>query len=92
MDISTPENLNNLVNIGRELLSHQASRVDPETGNLSPILNMGSNRDVLIRLYYIFKKSLIFSELEVSFSNLYAYVISIETMRVLRRNDMMLHC
>ncbi|XP_057543232.1 patatin-like protein 2 [Amaranthus tricolor] len=50
IDISTSENLNNLVNIGTELLSHQASRVDPETGNLSPIFNMGSNRDVLISM------------------------------------------
>ncbi|KMT09122.1 hypothetical protein BVRB_6g132290 [Beta vulgaris subsp. vulgaris] len=48
--MATKENMENLVNIGQELLKKPASRVDPETGLLQPIPNMGTNADVLTRM------------------------------------------
>uniref|UniRef100_A0A803KWY4 Patatin n=1 Tax=Chenopodium quinoa TaxID=63459 RepID=A0A803KWY4_CHEQI len=50
LDVSTKKNMQNLVKIGQELLNKPASRVDPETGFLEAIQDMGTNAEVLTRL------------------------------------------
>ncbi|KAK9678332.1 hypothetical protein RND81_11G204400 [Saponaria officinalis] len=50
MDVSTKENLENLVRIGQDLLNKPASRVNPETGHYEVIPNLGSNAVALTRL------------------------------------------
>lgn len=49
VDVSTTENMDNLVKFGQELLKKPASRVDPETGKYTPIPNLGTNADALKR-------------------------------------------
>ncbi|MBA0798066.1 hypothetical protein Gohar_008701 [Gossypium harknessii] len=49
MDISTKENLENLVKLGKELLKKPVSRVNLETGKFEPV-DQGTNEEALIRL------------------------------------------
>ncbi|OUZ99802.1 Patatin/Phospholipase A2-related [Macleaya cordata] len=49
VDISTKENLSNLVNIGKELLKRPVSRSNLETGRFEPIEGEGTNEQALIR-------------------------------------------
>ncbi|KAJ8430013.1 hypothetical protein Cgig2_008452 [Carnegiea gigantea] len=49
IDVSTTENMDNLVKVGQGLLKKPASRVDPETGVFTPIPNLGTNADALKR-------------------------------------------
>ena len=58
LDNSTKENMENLMRIGQELLKKPASRVDPETGLLDAIPNMGTNADVITRFQFIFLEKL----------------------------------
>ena len=54
MDISTTENLENLVKIGEELLKKPVSRVNLENGKFEPV-NQGTNEEALIRYLYLYK-------------------------------------
>ncbi|KAG8375430.1 hypothetical protein BUALT_Bualt10G0099200 [Buddleja alternifolia] len=47
VDVTTKQNLNDLVNIGQNLLKAQVSRVNLQTGNSDPIPNGGTNEDAL---------------------------------------------
>ncbi|KAH6783679.1 hypothetical protein C2S52_008638 [Perilla frutescens var. hirtella] len=49
IDITTKENLAELVKIGQDLLRSPASRVNLQTGNSEPIPNGGTNQDALIK-------------------------------------------
>ncbi|MBA0585674.1 hypothetical protein Gorai_016441 [Gossypium raimondii] len=49
VDISTKENLENLVKLGEELLKKPVSRVNLETGKFEPV-DQGTNEEALIRL------------------------------------------
>ncbi|KAK8572521.1 hypothetical protein V6N13_048115 [Hibiscus sabdariffa] len=49
VDISTEENLNNLVKAGEQLLQKPVSRVNLETGEFEPV-DQGTNQEALIRL------------------------------------------
>jgi hypothetical protein len=48
VDVSTPENLNRLVGIGKALLKKSVCRVDVETGKSVPDNNRGTNEEELI--------------------------------------------
>lgn len=48
VDISTKENLENLVKCGEELLKKPVSRVNLETGEFEPV-DQGTNEEALIR-------------------------------------------
>jgi hypothetical protein len=48
-DLSTKRNLENLVEIGRNLLDDPVSRVNIETGLFEPVTGEGTNRDALTR-------------------------------------------
>ncbi|KAG8375432.1 hypothetical protein BUALT_Bualt10G0099400 [Buddleja alternifolia] len=47
IDVTTKQNLNDLVNIGQNLLKAQVSRVNLQTGNSDPIPNGGTNEAAL---------------------------------------------
>ncbi|KAG8375433.1 hypothetical protein BUALT_Bualt10G0099500 [Buddleja alternifolia] len=47
MDVATEQNLNDLVNIGQNLLKAQVCRANLQTGNSDPIPNGGTNEDAL---------------------------------------------
>ncbi|WOL12885.1 patatin-like protein 2 isoform X1 [Canna indica] len=49
VDISTPENLNNLLNIGNNLLTKPVSRVNLDTGVYEAVEGEGTNQDALTR-------------------------------------------
>ncbi|XP_031493302.1 patatin-like protein 2 [Nymphaea colorata] len=49
VDISTKENLENLVKVGEALLEKPVSRVNLETGVFEPTLDEGTNKDAIIR-------------------------------------------
>ncbi len=49
VDISTKENLEELVHIGESLLKKPVSRVNLETGQAQPIQNGGTNEEALIK-------------------------------------------
>uniref|UniRef100_A0A0D6QV99 Patatin n=1 Tax=Araucaria cunninghamii TaxID=56994 RepID=A0A0D6QV99_ARACU len=49
VDISTKENLDNLVKIGETLLEKPLSRVNLDTGMYDPVQGEGTNKDALIR-------------------------------------------
>ncbi|KAE8714402.1 Patatin-like protein 2 [Hibiscus syriacus] len=49
VDISTEENLQNLVKIGEQLLNKPVSRVNLDTGKFEPV-DQGTNQEALIRL------------------------------------------
>ncbi|KAF3777039.1 hypothetical protein EJ110_NYTH46981, partial [Nymphaea thermarum] len=49
VDISTTENLANLVKVGEALLDNPVSRVNLETGTFEPIQNEGTNKDAIVR-------------------------------------------
>ncbi|XP_057827352.2 patatin-like protein 2 [Cryptomeria japonica] len=49
VDISTPENLKELIKIGKKLLDEPVSRVDLETGLFENVNGEGTNSDALIR-------------------------------------------
>ncbi|KAL1552527.1 patatin-like protein 2 isoform X2 [Salvia divinorum] len=49
MDVTTEENLNDLVGIGEALLHSPFSRVNLQTGNSEPVVGGGTNQDVLIK-------------------------------------------
>lgn len=49
MDISTPENMRALEDIGKRLLEKQVSRLDLETGRFEPVEGEGTNADALSR-------------------------------------------
>ncbi|XP_057827353.2 patatin-like protein 2 [Cryptomeria japonica] len=49
VDISTPENLKELIKIGKKLLDKPVSRVDLETGLFDNVNGEGTNSDALIR-------------------------------------------
>jgi hypothetical protein len=49
VDVATKENLDNLVDIGQDLLNKPESRVDWETGLTVTIENGGTNEDALKR-------------------------------------------
>ncbi|KAL4196947.1 hypothetical protein AMTRI_Chr04g248810 [Amborella trichopoda] len=48
VDISTKENLQNLVNIGQQLLKNPVSRVNVETGLFEPLKNQSTNEEALV--------------------------------------------
>jgi len=48
-DVSTEKNMQDLVEIGQELLNKPVSRVDLETGGYMPVPNLGTNADALKR-------------------------------------------
>jgi hypothetical protein len=48
-DLSTKRNLENLVEIGRNLLDDPVSRVNIETGLFEQVTGEGTNRDALTR-------------------------------------------
>ncbi|KAK6256614.1 hypothetical protein QUC31_000073 [Theobroma cacao] len=50
VDIATKENLENLVQVGEELLKKPVSRVNLDNGKFEPIKNQDTNEDALIRL------------------------------------------
>ncbi|KAL9177067.1 hypothetical protein ABFS82_01G034400 [Erythranthe guttata] len=47
VDVSTKRNLNDLINIGQNLLKAPFSRVNLQTGNSEPVINGGTNEDAL---------------------------------------------
>ncbi|KAJ0452691.1 putative patatin-like phospholipase domain, Acyl transferase/acyl hydrolase/lysophospholipase [Helianthus annuus] len=49
MDISSPENMRALEDIGKKLLKKPLSRLDVETGKLEPVKGEGTNADALAR-------------------------------------------
>uniref|UniRef100_A0A0E0LVX6 Patatin n=1 Tax=Oryza punctata TaxID=4537 RepID=A0A0E0LVX6_ORYPU len=49
VDVSTPENLQRLVGVGKSLLKKQACKVDLETGKNEPDMNRGTNEEELMR-------------------------------------------
>ncbi|KAF0908533.1 hypothetical protein E2562_026324 [Oryza meyeriana var. granulata] len=49
VDVSTPENLQRLVGVGKALLKRQACKVDLETGKNKPDMNRGTNEEELVR-------------------------------------------
>ena len=49
MDVTTDENLKDLVEIGECLLHSPFSRVNMQTGNCEPVVGGGTNKDVLIK-------------------------------------------
>nr|XP_043618167.1 patatin-like protein 2 [Erigeron canadensis] len=49
MDISTPENMRKLEDIGKKLLEKKMSRLDLETGRFQPVEAEGTNADALAR-------------------------------------------
>lgn len=49
MDVTTDENLNDLIEIGECLLHSPFSRVNLQTGNSEPVASGGTNQDVLIK-------------------------------------------
>jgi len=48
VDVSTPENLNRLVDVGKALLKRSVCRVDVETGKTVPDDNRGTNEEELV--------------------------------------------
>jgi hypothetical protein len=48
VDVSTPENLQRLVGVGKALLKKQACKVDLETGKNEPDMNRKSNEEELV--------------------------------------------
>lgn len=50
VDVSTEENLNRLVDVGKELLKKPVSRVNIETGKNEPCGKRGTNEEELVRL------------------------------------------
>ena len=52
MDIVTKENLENLVNVGENLLNKTVSRINIDTGLHEPVENGGSNEEALRRYVY----------------------------------------
>lgn len=50
MDVATEENLNNLVNVGKELLKKKVTRVNLDTGLYEPVPDKGTNEEALKRL------------------------------------------
>uniref|UniRef100_M8AS43 Patatin-11 n=1 Tax=Aegilops tauschii TaxID=37682 RepID=M8AS43_AEGTA len=48
VDVSTPENLNRLVDIGKALLKRQVCKVNAETGKNEPDQNRGTNEEELV--------------------------------------------
>uniref|UniRef100_A0A2N9HMU8 Patatin n=1 Tax=Fagus sylvatica TaxID=28930 RepID=A0A2N9HMU8_FAGSY len=56
VDISTKENLEELVHIGESLLKKPVSRVNLETGQAQPIQNGGTNEEALIKFAEILSK------------------------------------
>lgn len=55
VDVSTPENLNRLVRVGKELLRRQVCKVNVETGKNEPDLHRRTNEEELI--HFAFKLS-----------------------------------
>ncbi|KAA3488823.1 patatin-like protein 2 [Gossypium australe] len=55
VDISTKENLENLVKVGEDLLKKPVSRVNLETGKFEPC-NQGTNEEALIRMAKVLSK------------------------------------
>uniref|UniRef100_A0A7C9D684 Patatin n=3 Tax=Opuntia streptacantha TaxID=393608 RepID=A0A7C9D684_OPUST len=49
VDVTTQDNLEELVKIGEALLKKPVSRVDPDTGNYQPIPNADTNEEALIK-------------------------------------------
>lgn len=49
VDVTTEENLKNLVEIGDRLLHSPFSRVNLQTGNYEPVVGGGTNQNVLIK-------------------------------------------
>lgn len=49
LDVATTENLERLVQVGKELLARPVSRVNLETGKHEEIDGEGTNRDALAR-------------------------------------------
>ena len=49
VDVSTPENLNRLVEVGKALLKRSVCRVNVETGKNEPNLKRGTNEEELAR-------------------------------------------
>jgi hypothetical protein len=49
MDNSSNENLQNLIEIGNNLLKKPVSRVNLENGKIEPVLNSGTNEKELVR-------------------------------------------
>jgi hypothetical protein len=49
VDVSTPDNLNRLVGVGKALLKRSVCRVDVETGKSVPDNNRGTNEEELIQ-------------------------------------------
>ncbi|KAL7159531.1 hypothetical protein ABFS83_01G033700 [Erythranthe nasuta] len=47
VDVCTKRNLNDLINIGQNLLKAPFSRVNLQTGNSEPVINGGTNEDAL---------------------------------------------
>lgn len=47
VDISTKENMNQLIHIGKELLKKRVSRVNLETGTYDEVTGEGTNADAL---------------------------------------------
>ena len=48
VDVSTPENLNRLVDVGKALLKRQVCKVNIETGKNEPDQNRGTNEEELV--------------------------------------------
>ncbi|KAF7027150.1 hypothetical protein CFC21_039216 [Triticum aestivum] len=48
VDVSTPENLNRLVDVGKALLKRQVCKVNAETGKNEPDQNRGTNEEELV--------------------------------------------
>ncbi|KAH9316384.1 hypothetical protein KI387_025011, partial [Taxus chinensis] len=48
VDISTKDNLENLVKIGNNLLNKPVSRVNLETGEFEEVMEEGTNKNALI--------------------------------------------
>ncbi|ERM97111.1 hypothetical protein AMTR_s00126p00051100 [Amborella trichopoda] len=56
VDIATKENLEKLVQIGKDLLKKSVSRVNLETGLFEPVENEGTNEQALIRFARLLSK------------------------------------
>ena len=56
VDVSTSENLNRLVGVGKALLKRQVCQVNVETGKNEPDLNRGTNEEELIHFARMLSK------------------------------------
>lgn len=49
MDVSTKQNMDNLLKVGEDLLNKTVSRINLDTGLYEPVKNGGSNEEALRR-------------------------------------------